>query len=418
MQTKKIILNKIFLFTFLFLLVFSVSVNALENNLDVNIFVSNTCPHCAELKNFLTSIENNYDYLNINYYEVSSVENQELFYDLTQSHGFQPQGVPTTFIGDQYFVGYSSQMNDEIIGIIENAKIEVNDINLDQDNNLQDINQNSSQTFNIPLIGKIDGSSVSLPLLTIILGFLDGFNPCAFFVLLFLLSMLVYAKNKKRMLIIGLTFIFFSGLIYFLFMSAWLNFFKVTQNISIVTTIAGIIALVIAIINIKDFFAFKKGITLSVSDDHRKNLITKMRGLLKAESMTSMMIGTIVLAITANIYELLCTAGFPMVFTKILVLNQLSNVSYYSYLLFYNLMYVLPLLVIVLIFTYTLGARKLSQSRGESLKLLSGMMMLSLGGMLVFSPGLLNNIFSAIGVILIALILTGIIIFIKNKIKK
>ncbi|NCP72108.1 hypothetical protein GW835_01800 [archaeon] len=418
MQTKKIILNKIFLFTFLFLLVFSVSVNALENNLDVNIFVSNTCPHCAELKNFLTSIENNYDYLNINYYEVSSVENQELFYDLTQSHGFQPQGVPTTFIGDQYFVGYSSQMNDEIIGIIENAKIEVNDINLDQDNNLQDINQNSSQTFNIPLIGKIDGSSVSLPLLTIILGFLDGFNPCAFFVLLFLLSMLVYAKNKKRMLIIGLTFIFFSGLIYFLFMSAWLNFFKVTQNISIVTTIAGIIALVIAIINIKDFFAFKKGITLSVSDDHRKNLITKMRGLLKAESMTSMMIGTIVLAITANIYELLCTAGFPMVFTKILVLNQLSNVSYYSYLLFYNLMYVLPLLVIVLIFTYTLGARKLSQSQGESLKLLSGMMMLSLGGMLVFSPGLLNNIFSAIGVILIALILTGIIIFIKNKIKK
>ena len=418
MQTKKIILNKIFLFTFLFLLVFSVSVNALENNLDVNIFVSNTCPHCAELKNFLTSIENNYDYLNINYYEVSSVENQELFYDLTQSHGFQPQGVPTTFIGDQYFVGYSSQMNDEIIGIIENAKIEVNDINLDQDNNLQDINQNSSQTFNIPLIGKIDGSSVSLPLLTIILGFLDGFNPCAFFVLLFLLSMLVYAKNKKRMLSIGLTFIFFSGLIYFLFMSAWLNFFKVTQNISIVTTIAGIIALVIAIINIKDFFAFKKGITLSVSDDHRKNLITKMRGLLKAESMTSMMIGTIVLAITANIYELLCTAGFPMVFTKILVLNQLSNVSYYSYLLFYNLMYVLPLLVIVLIFTYTLGARKLSQSQGESLKLLSGMMMLSLGGMLVFSPGLLNNIFSAIGVILIALILTGIIIFIKNKIKK
>ncbi|MDD4049745.1 MAG: glutaredoxin domain-containing protein [Candidatus ainarchaeum sp.] len=418
MQTKKIVLKNIFLLIFLFLF-FSTSISALDNNLDINVFVSNTCPHCAELKEFLKSIENNYDYLNLNFYEVSSSENQELFYNLTQAHGFQPQAVPTTFIGDQYFVGYSSQMNSEIINLIEDAKIEAIDVNENTDNNSsQETIESSSQTFNIPLIGKVDSSAVSLPLLTIILGFLDGFNPCAFFVLLFLLSMLVYAKNKKRMLIIGLTFIFFSGLIYFLFMSAWLNFFKVTQNISIVTTIAGIIALVIAIINIKDFFAFKKGVTLSVSDDHRKNLIERMRNLLKAESMTSMMIGTIVLAITANIYELLCTAGFPMVFTKILVLNQLSNVSYYSYLLFYNLMYVLPLLVIVLIFTYTLGARKLSQSQGEALKLLSGMMMLSLGGMLVFSPGLLNNIFSAIGVIFLALILTGIIIFIKNKIKK
>jgi hypothetical protein len=220
------------------------------------------------------------------------------------------------------------------------------------------------------------------------------------------------------MLIIGLTFVFFSGLIYFLFMSAWLNFFKITQNISFITTIAGIVALLIAIINIKDFFAFKKGVTLSISDKHRRNLIDRMKSLLKAESMTSMMIGTITLAIAANMYELLCTAGFPMVFTKILVLNELSNLGYYSYLIFYNIMYVIPLLAIVLIFTYTLGAKKLSRSQGEALKLISGMMMLALGSILVLSPDLLNNIFVAIGVIFLALFFTGIIILIKKKLRK
>jgi len=230
--------------------------------------------------------------------------------------------------------------------------------------------------------------------------------------------MLVYAKNKKRMLIIGLTFVFFSGLIYFLFMSAWLNFFMVTKSITMITTIAGIIALIISIINIKDFFSFKKGISLSVSDKNRNKLISRMRGLLKAESLTSMLIGTITLAIAANMYELLCTAGFPMVFTKILVLNELSTLSYYLYLLFYNLIYIIPLLTIVLIFTFTFGAKKLNESQGEALKLLSGMMMLALGSMLVFAPGLLNNLFAAIGVIILALLITALILMIKKVLKK
>ncbi|MFP4112483.1 MAG: hypothetical protein ACLFUO_05790, partial [Candidatus Woesearchaeota archaeon] len=120
----------------------------------------------------------------------------------------------------------------------------------------------------------------------------------------------------------------------------------------------------------------------------------------------------------ANMYELLCTAGFPMVFTKVLVLNELNTVSYYSYLLFYNIVYIIPLLTIVLIFTYTFGAKKLSQSQGEALKLLSGMMMLALGSMLVFAPGLLNNIFAAVGTIFSALLVTGIILLVRKKLKK
>lgn len=396
------------------------------NKVDVFLFVGETCPHCAQLEEYLGTIEEEYD-LNLNIYGVYySEENQKLFEEMALDYGISIEGVPTMFIGKNHFIGYAPYMNNDIISAIN----EVKQTNLNQESSMyspkedlenidkENISEMSTTSLKLPVLGNIDLSSVSLPLLTIILGFLDGFNPCAFFVLLFLLSILVYAKSKKRMLIIGLTFVFFSGLIYFLFMSAWLNFFMVTKSITLITTIAGLVALVIGIINIKDFFAFKKGISLSVSDKHRKSLIARMRGLLKAESLPSMLFGTITLAIAANMYELLCTAGFPMVFTNILVLTELNKLSYYLYLLFYNIVYVIPLLTIVLIFTFTFGAKKLTQSQGEALKLMSGMMMLFLGALLVFAPGLLNNVLAAIGTIVVALCLTGIILLLKKKSKE
>lgn len=384
--------------------------------LDIHVFVGQTCPHCAELEHYLDSLQEQYEHINPTYYEVwYSEENQALFQQMASEHQIQARGVPTMFIGDEHFVGYSPQMNEDIIRAINQN---LNHTETESDETSETKENITGESVNLPLIGEVSSDAISLPVLTIILGFLDGFNPCAFFVLLFLLSMLVYAKSKKRMLIIGLTFVFFSGLIYFLFMSAWLNFFMITKNITIITTIAGVVALTIAAINIKDFFAFKKGVSLSVSDEHRKSLIVRMRSLLKAESMTSMMIGTIALAVAANMYELLCTAGFPMVFTKVLVLNELNTVSYYSYLLFYNIVYILPLLTMVLVFTYGFGAKKLSRSQGEALKLLSGMMMLALGSMLVFAPGLLNNILAAVGTICLALLVTGIILLVRKKLAK
>ena len=387
------------------------------NKVDVFLFVGETCSHCAQLEEYLGTIEEEYD-LNLNIYGVYySEENQKLFEEMALEYGISIEGVPTMFIGKNHFIGYAPHMKEDILDVIKEVRQFKNpNLKLPTDSPIEDPNNTEvlKTPFTLPIIGNIDLSVVSLPLLTILLGFLDGFNPCAFFVLLFLLSMLVYAKSKKRMLIIGLTFVFFSGLIYFLFMSAWLNFFMVTKSITLITTIAGLVALVIGIINIKDFFAFKKGISLSVSDKHRNNLIERMRGLLKAESLPSMLFGTITLAIAANMYELLCTAGFPMVFTKILVLNELNKLSYYLYLLFYNIVYILPLLTIVLIFTFTFGAKKLTQSQGEALKLMSGMMMFSLGALLVFAPGLLNNVLAAIGTIVVALCLTGIILLLKK----
>jgi hypothetical protein len=190
-------------------------------------------------------------------------------------------------------------------------------------------------------------------------------------------------------------------------MAAWLNVFLVLGQIKLITLIAGLIALSVSVLNIKEFFFFKEGPSLSIPESAKPKLFERMRNLVKSTEYPSMIIGTAVLAIAANTYELLCTAGFPLVYTRVLTLNNLSMTEYYLYLAFYNLVYVLPLFAIVLMFTYTLGSRKLSEDEGRALKLLSGNMMLLLGLLLILAPEFLNNILAAAGMLFLAIAATA-----------
>ena len=248
----------------------------------------------------------------------------------------------------------------------------------------------------MPFVGPVDAKALSLPVLTLVLAGMDAFNPCAFFVLLFLLSLLVHAKSRTRMAIVGGTFVLFSGLVYFVFMAAWLNVFLIAGELRVITFIAGLIALTVAALNIKDYFWFKAGPSLSIPDAAKPGLFKRMREVVASGSMGPMLVSTVLLAIVANSYELLCTAGFPMVYTRALTLADLETWQYYAWLAAYNVIYVLPLLAIVTVFTKTMGARKLSESEGRLLKLISGFMMLGFGLVLLIAPNMLTNALASI----------------------
>jgi uncharacterized membrane protein HdeD (DUF308 family) len=119
-----------------------------------------------------------------------------------------------------------------------------------------------------------------------------------------------------------------------------------------------------------------------------------------------MLAATLVLAIAANFYELLCTAGFPMLFTRLLTLHGDGIGKHYLYLGLYNAIYVLPLLFIVLAFVRTMGARRLTEREGRLLKLLSGLMMLGLGAVLLVAPEKIGDLRVALALPVIALALT------------
>lgn len=385
-----------------------------QSTVKIYFFWGNGCPHCAHEKEFLEEIKKRYPQITVESYEVwQNPANARFFSQMTKSVGIKSTGVPVTFIDRKVFVGYSekerAEMEKAILNCLEQQCIDP------ADRLMHPVQQEIEKTIELPFLGTIEQSKVSLPMITVILGGLDSFNPCAFFVLFFLLSLLVHARSRVRMMIIGGTFVFISGVIYFLFMAAWLNLFMLAGNLSAITLAAGFVGLIVAALNIKDFFFFKKGISLSIPERAKPKLFERMRDLLKSTSLVSMLAGTIVLALAANTYELLCTAGFPMVFTRILTLQNLSPATYYLYLALYNIIYIIPLSIIVALFTVTLGARKLTEWQGRKLKLISGLMMLLLGAMLVIKPALLNNIFASAGMLGTALTLSWIIIFLAGR---
>ncbi|MFH1403088.1 MAG: hypothetical protein ABIH11_02335 [Candidatus Altiarchaeota archaeon] len=378
------------------------------------VFWAYGCPHCAAEKPFMEALDNEYPWLTVKYYEISSdYKNAELYSNMVKACGQNPLGVPATVIDDEVFFGYDdnirmgARIHDRLLKCHQEGCIDAI-LLVNGSDACVDGTQNDT-SVDIPLIGKVDATQMSLPLFTIVIGGLDGFNPCAFFVLFFLLSLLIHARSRIRMFMIGGIFVFFSGFIYFLFMAAWLNFFLFIGQIKAITLIAGIIALIVALLNIKDFFWFKKGVSLSIPESAKPKLFSRMRDLVKASELPSMVLGTAILAIAANTYELLCTAGFPMVYTRVLTLNNLSTTGYYTYLALYNIVYVMPLFTIVMMFTITLGSRKLKEEEGRILKLLSGFMMLSLGVILVVKPGLLNNVVVAVGVLAFSVCATAVV---------
>lgn len=372
------------------------------------------CPHCAKAKPFLDELSRKYPELKVCSYEVyEHRENVDLLMSMAREMGKEATSVPTVIIGDRMVAGFNE---DKAAAIETEVKALCELLRRDAAQPKAAIPSRDDETVTVPLFGRIDPAATSLPVFTAVIAILDSFNPCAFFVLLFLLSLLVHAHSRVRMAAIGGTFVFFSGFIYFIFMAAWLNIFLLAGTLNAVTIAAGVIAVIVAAINIKDFFYFERGVSLVIPEGKKPKLFERMRNLVRADSLPSMLMGTVVLAVAANSYELLCTAGFPMVFTRVLTLSDLSRSTYYLYLLFYNIVYVVPLAVIVGIFTATLGSRKLSEWQGRVLKLLSGVMMLMLGSVILYRPALLNNPLASVLLLGAALLSTVFVAWLARRI--
>ena len=364
---------------------------------DLYFFWSERCPHCLQARPHIAALAENHPWLRVHSLEVyHQPHNRKRFLAMAQLSGGSANSVPSFFWCGRQSTGWNGgQTQQAILGGLADC---YHTVYGDWPPGFQAQEgaggqlSSPGQRLDVPLFGPVEAQALSLPLLTVLLAGLDAFNPCAFFVLLFLLSLLVNTRSRARMLAVGGIFVLFSGLVYFLFMAAWLNLFALLGELKLVTGLAGLVAVGLALINIKDYFRPLHGPSLSMSAQHRGRLFQRVRGLVHTEHLASMLFGTVLLAVAANSYELLCTAGFPMIYTRLLTLHQLPAGSHYAYLALYNLVYVTPLLLIVLAFAFTLGRRKLSQREGRLLKLLSGLLMLGLGLLLVFSPHSLGNL--------------------------
>lgn len=366
-----------------------------ESNVELHFFWSRFCPHCLEAKPFVEHLAAKYPWLTVYSYDLAGKPaNVDIYVRMAESLGMSANSVPGFIFCGTMLVGYDNAFG-------RGAELEQRLIAC---RNASFGSLSPPSEFELPILGKLDYHDFSLPVMTLFIAGLDAFNPCAFFVLLFLLSLIGHTRSSKRIAIIGGIFVFFSGFLYFVFMAAWLNLFLLTQELAMITSIAGAVAIIIGTINVKDYFYFKQGVSLSIPESAKAKLFQRMRHIVQAGHWPAMIIATIVLSIAANSYELLCTAGLPMVYTRLLTLHELSVESYYLYLIFYNLIYIVPLFLIVAIYAYTFASKKLTDLQGRLLKLLSGLMMLGLGSMLLIAPEYLNHLPLSLGILATAII--------------
>lgn len=378
---------------------------------------SSTCPHCQHALPFIEDLDESLPWLNVYWLQadLGDPEVERLALAAAGEVGENISGVPAFMFCDTMITGYDGPDGvgaDIVSGV--NACYE----SFAADSPPPPSTSSVPEEVAVPGIGTLSSSSVPLPVFTAVVAGLDAFNPCAFFVLLFLLSLLVHARNRARMAIVGFTFVVISGVLYFVFMAAWLNVFLVTGHLAWITAAAGLVAIAVAGLNLKDYVRPGSKGSLSIPESAKPGIFARMRKLVGDDRFVPVLGATVALAVVANSYELLCTAGLPMVFTRVLTLNDLSTPAYYGYLVLYNVIYVIPLLGIVIAFVWTLGSRKLQPEEGRALKLLSGTMMLGLGSVLLFAPEMLEQIGVAVAILGGSVVVTTLVILVDRLIHR
>jgi glutaredoxin len=343
---------------------------------DIEVFVRAGCPHCEAAKIFLDDLRRERPSLHIALYDIAEDPAARQRLEVwAKDRGITTLGVPAFLIGTELILGFQSS---DTTGAKIRAML---------DRKAPDtVPGPSVESIETGWFGSLRVRDLGLPLFTIMIGLLDGFNPCAMWVLLFLLSLLVNLQDRRKMALIAGTFVIVSGLLYFAFMAAWLNVFLVVGLSRALQIGLGGIALFIGTVNVKDFFALHQGLSLSIPESAKPGLYARIRRILQADNLAGALVSVIVLAGLVNTIELLCTAGFPAVYTQILTMQQLPTWNYYGYLGLYNLAYILDDGLMVTIAVVTLSRRKLQERAGRWLKLASGLVMAGLGAILILSP--------------------------------
>ena len=366
----------------------------------VEVFVREGCPHCAKAEKFLEGLAKERPDLRISIRDVLE-EPAALarLQEIARQHGSGNARVPAFFVGGQLISGFSEEASTDklILGALRGerqkpatgagdaqscAAQDGSTCRMEVDEGAPD-----AAAFTVTFLGRtVSLDDVGLPAFTVVMGLLDGLNPCSMWVLILMISLLATLNDRRRMLAIAGTFVLVEGIAYFVFMTAWLNLFLLIGLSRASQVAVALIAIAAGVIHLKDFWMPGVGFSLSISDKQKPGIYARMRAILHAKSLPAAIVGVIILGLLVQVVEFLCTSGFPALFTRILTLRHLDTASYYGYLLLYNLAYMFDDVVVLAIGVTTLSHRRLQENEGRWLKLLSGLVMVALGVYLLVAP--------------------------------
>ena len=407
----------------------------------IYLFWGDGCPHCALAKPFIESLADKNPSIELYEFEIYYVEeNQKLFSAFATLYGFEPRYIPTIFIGEKYWEGYNDQIAQELEAEINRCLVdgcpdkglalftdgrtpaasgEVTPEATPEVIPTDDPGEstNPAKVIKLPLIGEVDLSHQGLFLSTLLISFVDGFNPCSIWVLSMLLAITLHTGSRKKVLVIGLVFLTVTAAIYALFIAGLFTVFKVVSFVGWIRVVVALVALFFAIVNIKDYFFYKEGVSFTISDKQKPGIYQRMRKILEAgDSWWGLIGGTIVLSAGVSLVEFTCTAGFPVLWSNLVAAQNVPVITFILLLLVYMIIYQLDELGLFLAAVFTLKSNKMEEKHGRILKLIGGVLMFTLTIVILVKPEIMNNIGQSLIVFGIAFGVTLLILIVHRGI--
>ncbi len=377
----------------------------------VYLFWGEGCPHCAKAKPFLESLARDDPRVVLRSYEVwHDEDNQAILQAMAERAGFDPQYVPTIFIGSRYWEGYDEQIAQEIETVIAAClkdgckdpgagivSAQPADLETPAPNSPDPTPAPSPKAIRLPLIGAVDLSSQSLWISTILIGLVDGFNPCSLWVLTMLLALTLHTGSRRKVLAIGLIFLTVTAAVYGLFITGLFTMFAVLRFTGWIQAAVALVALVFGLVNLKDYFWYREGVSFTISDSKKPGIAQRMRALMDPNlSFWGLAGGTVVLSAGVSLVEFSCTAGFPVLWTNLVSAQGVGGATFLLLLILYLVIYQLDELAIFGAAVYSLKASRLEEKHGRILKLLGGMLMLTLAAVMLIQPSMMNDLGSSL----------------------
>lgn len=393
----------------------------------VYFFHGDGCPHCAKEALFLDTLEARDDVSVVRLEVWHDADNRAILSQVADILDTTFNGVPVTIVGQRAVVGWGNEETSgaylsQLIETVENENDDdivapllpghvpdeggegdaINSTTTDSIATTTDVIATTTTSITkdatttdpyagIALPESIAkwGSTLSLPLLTVLFGAIDGFNPCAMWALVFLITLLFGMKDKKRMWILGSAFIFASGAVYYLFMAAWLNLIVFLGFIVWIRAFIGVIAIAGGAYYLYEWKMAPEAGCKVASSEQKDKMIERMKEAIGQKSFILALIGIVIVAALINLVELVCSAGLPAAYAQVLALHDLSPWQYYAYLFLYVIVFMLDDMVVFVVAMTTLSLTGIGTKYTRISHLIGGALMVIIGLLLIFKPEVL-----------------------------
>lgn len=354
-------------------------------------FHAQGCSTCAAESEYLQGLIAKDPSLKLYSYEIAfDKENQDLAKKISDLLPQPINSTPTLVIGQEVLVGFVKGVTDANIA---------ETITFAKENVIRDVvgevlgivkpgeggSVKQITTVNLPFFGKVEAKAISLPLLSIVLGTLDGFNPCAMWVLLLLISMLFHLEEQWKKWLLGGLFLGTTAVMYLMFMVSWLNVTLLFGTITYLRWFIAAIAVAGGGFNIYRFVTTEPGCEV-IDDKKRKRISARVKQIFSQPVFVLAALGVMALAISVNLVELICSAGIPVLFTQVLSLNHLSPFEYGLYMLLYLAMFMIDDVLVFVIAMKTSQISGISSKYARNAHLIGGILMILIAILMVFKP--------------------------------